>query len=199
MSVISIHAPRAGRDAPTSAALRAMSAISIHAPRAGRDGGGATINGLVRAFQSTRPARGATTRESVLGFILGISIHAPRAGRDLHMSIAPETSAISIHAPRAGRDIAYTSVVYGLSLFQSTRPARGATLLAGDFVFHHNDFNPRAPRGARHSARDCRGDCIIFQSTRPARGATRSGRCQPKRAAFQSTRPARGATPPSVM
>ena len=56
--VISIHAPRAGRDAPAAAPLPQLY-ISIHAPRAGRD---------LQAFL-VRVAR-------------LISIHAPRAGRD---------------------------------------------------------------------------------------------------------------------
>ena len=57
--------------------------ISIHAPRAGRD---LTLAGDAPAeaiFQSTRPVRGATERlRSELEGIKHISIHAPRAGRD---------------------------------------------------------------------------------------------------------------------
>ena len=56
-------------------------------------------------------------------------------------------------------------------LFQSTRPARGAT----ESVHIVND-------------------ALVFQSTRPARGATRPGRPQGSAGGFQSTRPARGAT-----
>ena len=56
--VISIHAPRAGRDESCAYTARYVM-ISIHAPRAGRDG---TVVG-----------QSLTT---------DISIHAPRAGRD---------------------------------------------------------------------------------------------------------------------
>ena len=57
--IISIHAPRAGRDFDPEAGQFNRVDISIHAPRAGRD----------------KPDEVA-----VLG--LDISIHAPRAGRD---------------------------------------------------------------------------------------------------------------------
>ena len=103
-------------------------------------------------------------------------------------------------------------------IFQSTRPARGATLILDLVlcVLHH--FNPRAPRGARrrktahslrpfkisiHAPREGRDyyaskaalDADKFQSTRPARGATNLALLLIKmRRIFQSTRPARGAT-----
>ena len=56
---ISIHAPREGRD---SYAIRIQgdSMISIHAPREGRDNAGRMDSYAAAEFQSTRPARGAT-------------------------------------------------------------------------------------------------------------------------------------------
>ena len=59
-------------------------------------------------------------------------------------------SEISIHAPREGRDGVIVKSDPSKFTFQSTRPARGATL-AGEPVTY-----------AR----------AVFQSTRPARGAT---------------------------
>ena len=59
--VISIHAPRAGRDVLVLRYPLGPEIISIHAPRAGRD----NINQIVQQSGT-------------------ISIHAPRAGRDLH-------------------------------------------------------------------------------------------------------------------
>ena len=56
--------------------------ISIHAPREGGDGVpvSAVKHGLI--FQSTPPARGATTAPRFKhGFVI-ISIHAPREGGD---------------------------------------------------------------------------------------------------------------------
>ena len=81
-----------------------------------------------------------------------VSIHAPRAGRDvLLIPVLLVLESVSIHAPRAGRDLfagLNRLVKYGFnpraprgarrhkctsgrrpSSFQSTRPARGATVL----------------------------------------------------------------------
>ena len=77
-------------------------------------------------------ARGATRRHSPQTALVAVSIHAPRAGSDgCKFSSTPSTSAplVSIHAPRAGSDDD-VAVFIGIIrlLFQSTLPARGATL-----------------------------------------------------------------------
>ena len=125
---VSIHAPREGRDNRAEEFL-ARKHVSIHAPREGRDppvGGHGRI-GL--PFQSTRPARGATKKMTTITFTDAVSIHAPREGRDQRM-LAPEWfSEVSIHAPREGRDILVFAVLRQIEvMFQSTRPARGATI-----------------------------------------------------------------------
>ena len=102
--------------------------VSIHAPRTGRDSA-TRRQGYVRLpFQSTRPARGATR---FLRFRIGViysfnpraphgarhvpndklcpdllvSIHAPRTGRDELVDAGVKLCvAVSIHAPRTGRD-----------------------------------------------------------------------------------------------
>ena len=57
--------------------------ISIHAPREGRDKRARiTLISTESLFQSTRPARGATAIISFLTYSIEISIHAPREGRD---------------------------------------------------------------------------------------------------------------------
>ena len=72
---------------------------------------------------------------------------------------------ISIHAPRTAAD-------YKLAQqFQSTLPARGATLFVNSGYL-----------------------VALFQSTLPARGATSRRTTPPPRTRFQSTPPARGAT-----
>ena len=58
--VISIHAPREGRDGGGASGGCAIFAISIHAPREGRDRYSERYLPLGDEFQSTRPARGAT-------------------------------------------------------------------------------------------------------------------------------------------
>ena len=62
--------------------------------------------GSMRAFQSTRPIRGATVSE-------------------LEERLCP---CISIHAPHTGRDVVVLLSGLVCCLFQSTRPIRGATL-----------------------------------------------------------------------
>ena len=169
--------------------------ISIHAPRTGSDparGRGCHPPG--RIFQSTLPARGAT--EGVVGLfgLEAISIHAPRTGSDTRRNhLVEEARRISIHTPRTGSDRSVRRIRRplkhfnprsphgerrGLALrsvvnvrFQSTLPARGATLCSGLLCqaqgisihaprtgsdtpprprcrccFH---FNPRSPHGER--------------------------------------------------
>ena len=56
--------------------------VSIHAPREGRDRPAAQgANGRL-AFQSTRPVKGATCERRIGRAIGRVSIHAPREGRD---------------------------------------------------------------------------------------------------------------------
>ena len=85
--------------------------ISIHAPRMGRD----VVNFAVRMrdelFQSTRPVWGATHPQRVLHRQRVISIHAPRMGRDaLSLKNTEVIKMISIHAPRMGRDASFMSI-----------------------------------------------------------------------------------------
>ena len=56
--------------------------ISIHAPRTGSDGYQNLTSPLPNEFQSTLPARGATSAVSCYKFRRTISIHAPRTGSD---------------------------------------------------------------------------------------------------------------------
>ena len=103
------------------------------------------------------------------------------------------------------------------SRFQSTHPARGATVRGGRPGSHRKNFNPRTPRGVRLLQEQEAELEQVFQSTHPARGAThrhiqgrqyskisihapREGcdssgltRCAISHV-FQSTHPARGAT-----
>ena len=118
---------------------------------------GATVASIVFggffAFQSTLPARGATLsmdgtnrsrdyfnprsphgerhlRNSPISRQKCISIHAPRTGSDVLVRIIEINAPISIHAPRTGSDgleSVYNDHVYK---FQSTLPARGATVPA---------------------------------------------------------------------
>ena len=97
---------------------------------------------------------------------------APCGARPVLIAVSWLAMEISIHAPLAGRDDDIDYAKYFVDTFQSTRPLRGATIIA--------------------VLLDKRN--LTFQSTRPLRGATRSNHNDRYTAVFQSTRPLRGAT-----
>ena len=96
--------------------------ISIHAPREGGDEPGNVV---------------ATSRL--------ISIHAPREGGDYANLVNSVDLPISIHAPREGGRLKIQGRIYGNSRFQSTPPARGATLFYHDLT-GHDMISIHAPR-----------------------------------------------------
>ena len=102
-----------------------------------------------------------------------ISIHAPRTGSD-PQGRRPRWSAhhISIHAPRTGSDTAPHQQTRRHPAFQSTLPARGATI-PHCCLLPRNGFQSTLPaRGATFGILRCVADLKSFQSTLPARGAT---------------------------
>ena len=170
-SRISIHAPHAGRDKPCGKWYDGYG-ISIHAPREGRDTAAPSLPATTLAFQSTRPARGATC---CCGFNRRldaiISIHAPREGRDPKYE-ASYRDVLKFQSTRPARGATGVwRTTPASNTFQSTRPARGATssfltvwfgitisihapregrdCYSGGCCPHFFYFNPRAPRGAR--------------------------------------------------
>ena len=146
---ISIHAPREGSDAVIVYFLSFLSNFNPRSPRGERPDAPQRHNRTAR-FQSTPPARGATTSTCFLSLIWIISIHAPREGSDakylelsqscadfnprsprgerpLSTPICAWSPHISIHAPREGSDQGGIQQCRAESQFQSTLPARGAT------------------------------------------------------------------------
>ena len=147
---ISIHAPREGSDVKDDLVNNIL-LISIHAPREGSDQVLAVSHRPTRRFQSTLPARGATS------------------ALDRH---GGENVDFNPRSPRGERPDSTRSGSYAVDKFQSTLPARGATLDTGgdpmeQFIFQSTlpargatqavrrqskkpaDFNPRSPRGER--------------------------------------------------
>ena len=167
---ISIHAPRAGRDAIVMFPPALKTYFNPRAPCGARPTSSVGRQTVI-LFQSTRPVRGATLEGVKGGHSFIISIHAPRAGRDAKAVHAAATAMISIHAPRAGRDVEIGGVRFVIAYFnprapcgarlpilnvrrvywsfQSTRPVRGATELHWKLCAVGRYFNPRAPCGAR--------------------------------------------------
>ena len=79
-------------------------------------------------FQSTLPARGATTQRYVLAYLFPISIHAPREGSDAaRRARRSQGYYFNPRSPRGERPLAFDHQT-AVSVFQSTLPARGATI-----------------------------------------------------------------------
>ena len=97
-------------------------------------------------------------------------------------------------SPHGERQKRNDLVARGL-IFQSTLPARGATVVEPIAPYVPSDFNPRSPHGERRLTIKRTKKSFKFQSTLPARGATSLANLKKgKRFGFQSTLPARGAT-----
>ena len=147
-------------------------------------------------FQSTPPARGATTScDPRFPSRNDFNPRPPRGGRRRQFFLILAAVHFNPRPPRGGRPFCCFCSDFQIDSFQSTPPARGATgdlmaaLLTSLGISIHapreggdakstksnsNDlyFNPRPPRGGRHT-RKRTGMCILlFQSTPPARGAT---------------------------
>ena len=149
--VISIHAPREGCDRGLQQRLWLWLLFQSTHPARGATTSGRAYRALTTKFQSTHPARGATFIGLLFAHIYTISIHAPREGcDDPDFVYTIGETVISIHAPREGCDSKINGVSATTVKFQSTHPARGAT------------------RGCYCHA----WVAGVFQSTHPARGAT---------------------------
>ena len=152
---ISIHAPLAGRDthrrspaagdghfnprAPCGARQGALhhsraAGISIHAPLAGRDVYIRMRETGRKAFQSTRPLRGATGQDRTgVGGGLYFNPRAPCGARPLSLRFALLHPEFQSTRPLRGATPAYTKRELA-ELFQSTRPLRGATVASIIFL-----------------------------------------------------------------
>ena len=168
--------------------------ISIHAPREGGDNEDFHDLPAFPLFQSTPPARGATSSNAFL--ILFYSDFNPRPPRGGRLRAGVSHAAGRDFNPRPPRGGRQPFRVYRIvpGIFQSTPPARGATKWF--------DHDRRVQFISIHAPREG-GDSIsssdnmspsLFQSTPPARGATDMLIKDKREALFQSTPPARGAT-----
>ena len=101
--VVSIHAPRVGRD---ESSLYTVTGILVF--QFTRPAWGATHSPLssltLPSFQFTRPAWGATASNIIYSRTAVVSIHAPRVVRDSDAAERFSVHAVSVHAPRVGRD-----------------------------------------------------------------------------------------------
>ena len=123
--------------------------VSIHAPRAGRDRGGFDEMAGLECFNPRAPRGARPGQWAELFKNRGVSIHAPRAGRDLLRACAFRLQhLVSIHAPRAGRDRTERRRKTARTCFNPRAP-RGARLCAGKVRRTGREFQSTRPaRGA---------------------------------------------------
>ena len=124
-SIISIHTPREGSDDAQVRTLFEDADFNPHSPRGERPGLPG-CHSLSSRFQSTLPARGATSMEMKYLPDGDFNPHSPRGER--HLNLRPYTALelISIHTPREGSD--------------PSSPCRSRPQC---------HFNPHSPRGER--------------------------------------------------
>ena len=149
-------------------------------------------------FQSTRPAWGATGLPNSLAGRVVVSIHAPRVGRDCEDGRGCRSGGVSIHAPRVGRDGRGHSQG-ALPLGFNPRAPRGARRQIGDAAASAWLFQSTRPAWGATIPVATVTTVSMFQSTRPAWGATRILSRRYRQRWFQSTRPAWGATRPGFI
>ena len=120
--------PRAPYGARLQALIGTVPAgfISIHAPHTGRDVFCLAAESCFTYFNPRAPYGARLSLGAYMSALHDISIHAPHTGRDSGAWPISRGKKISIHAPHTGRDL--TAAI----LFTSA-----------------DNFNPRAPYGAR--------------------------------------------------
>ena len=170
---ISIHAPRVGCDACSSAATTASNNFNPRTP-CGVRRRRPPVPPPLWAFQSTHPVWGATRHDRR---------EVVRRGRFQ-----------STH-PVWGATVEPSSRVPYVTSFQSTHPVWGATCQVCPIAAVAPYFNPRTPCGVRQSWPIVATSPRRFQSTHPVWGATSwVSSSWSARGRFQSTHPVWGAT-----
>ncbi len=105
---------------------------------------------------------------------------------------------ISIHASHAGRDLSIMGF-RPLSVFQSTRPMRDATVANSGVVLDTSYFNPRIPCGTRLGSCSALLPCPAISIHASHAGRDLISAVWDTVIKFQSTRPMRDATTPELM
>ena len=214
---ISIHAPRTGSDSAAHRSAWHNPNFNPRSPHGERPLRRRTPARRTR-FQSTLPARGATPNLYIYLLLSIISIHAPRTGSDglkrVPLAVFDDFNPRSPHGERRytiggcpsvcnfnprsphGERRSFLRHINNILQFQSTLPARGATILECLVCVGSRDFNPRSPHGERHAI------CTIgliktdFNPRSPHGERRRLYQNLTSPLRFQSTLPARGATAP---
>ena len=193
---ISIHAPRAGSDAPDLDGVLVM-VISIHAsPVRGATAVGSEFT-KSSIFQIPRSPCGERrqTRCPCARRWGYFNPRSPCGERRALFCITMSAPAISIHAPRAGSDSRLTRLIL-VEMYFNPRSPCGERLYVNASHAFADDFNPRSPCGERPRPAEPDPADRGFLITLPVRGATILNSNNPGVSRFQSTLPVRGATAP---
>ena len=145
--------------------------ISIHAPRAGRDKPSTTPAPRAPHFNPRAPCGARRRASGSASHRRHFNPRAPCGARPPRTAIRRLPSYFNPRAPCGARQIVQLRKE-NQTLFQSTRPVRGATEVMRCYSGHFENFNPRAPCGARLALVVRIAVLTTFQSTRPVRGAT---------------------------
>ena len=170
---ISIHAPREGGRLPLCSDFVSVRIFQSTPPARGGDHRPGRRGRRQRIFQSTPPARGATVTRGYITQDEYISIHAPREGGD-HVCARVNSGRgyFNPRPPRGGRRGSGPAWRTGGG-FQSTPPARGATVLAA-IVHAMERISIHAPREGGDCLRPSRGRRRTYFNPRPPRGGRRT-------------------------
>ena len=122
--------------------------VSIHAPRAGRDCERRSLRQSLRRFNPRAPCGARQRQGSHRWYTRSFNPRAPCGARHRQLSGMVRIPSVSIHAPRAGRDD--TALCGGRKRhgFNPRAPC-GARHALSSSRFASGCFNPRAPCGAR--------------------------------------------------
>ena len=130
---------------------------------------------LLKRFQSTPPARGATSADTVIPRRrTNFNPRPPRGERLSGVHNFADCIFISIHAPREGSDFSAFSTPIHIREFQSTPPARGATVRHFFLLFFIFNFNPRPPRGERLNDASAKTSSFAISIHAPREGSDSS-------------------------
>ncbi len=155
--------------------------VSIHAPRVGRDHRSCREQPTPHRFNPRAPrgARQAIALDTSHG--VPVSIHAPRVGRDLQSCDSGKASYLfQSTRPAWGATGISFSIVFTVELFQSTRPAWGATPQQQTDIGEVRCVNQRAPRGSRRAqaAEDAQDELVSIHAPRVGRDEAEQQFCQ---------------------
>ena len=145
---ISIHAPRTGSDTAKSTKRSSVCRISIHAPRTGSDKTKPPTERGNEIFQSTLPARGATSHRRVF-LVYGCPFQSTLPARGATSATRRE----------------------GAGVYFNPRSPHGERPHHARRIHHPRHFNPRSPHGERLNVPDEAIDAIVISIHAPRTGS----------------------------